>query len=132
MRNFINLIETANFMESTRYFDGFSTVPTPADTQRYMRGWCPYFALALHDLYGFEIVGAAEHFACRMPDGRFVDIRGVMTPEQFEDGFTNAHVFDMSREEVVADIELGDFKCGFYNERDLAKAKALVKKLKIQ
>ena len=114
--------------ESVRYFGGFKASPDHSATQRYMRGWCPYFALALHDLYGWQIIGAGEHFAALRPDGMLVDVRGVMTPEQFQDG-VNSHTVEYSRDDLVQDIESGSYKCGFYNDRDLAKAKTLARKL---
>jgi hypothetical protein len=128
MRRYINLIERAMITEHARYFGGFNNSPDLAVVQRYMRGWCPYFALALHDIYGWQIIGCGQHFAARRPDGMIVDVRGVMTPDQFQDGI-NSHEVEFSREDLIGDIESGSYKCGFYNERDLKKAKATIRQL---
>jgi hypothetical protein len=115
--------------ESVNYFGGFKSSPAPADTSRYMRGWCPYFALALHQLYGFEIFGMGAHFLTRRPDGMYVDIRGVMTEDQAKSGISNTEMYLTTSEELISEIDFGDFKCGFFSQNDLDKAKKLVKKL---
>jgi hypothetical protein len=143
MRSFIDIIQDYPSMiresflkklqvltEHARYFGGFNLTPAHSDTQRYMRGWCPYFALALHDMFGWQIIGAGEHFATRRPDGAMVDVRGVMTPEEFQSGI-GSHEVEFTREELIGDIESGAYSCGYFNINDLKKAKSLIKKLGI-
>lgn len=125
MRNWINIVT-----EATRFFGGFGAMPDHATTSKYMRGWCPYFALAAHDLYDFEIVSVYAHFAVKLPDGRFMDMRGIMTQDQFLDGLGGNEIYPMSRDELIAEIETGHYKCGYFYEPELAKAKRLIKKLK--
>jgi hypothetical protein len=53
-----------------------------ADERLFMEGYCGYFALALHDLTGWEVVMElngrdGNHVWCRNDQGRAVDIRGV-------------------------------------------------------
>jgi len=125
-----NMISEAQILEGMiRYFGGFAKEPTREETNRYMMGWCPYFALALHEVYGFPIVELSEHYAIKTPEGSYVDIRGVMTEEQFHDGIRETNERLISSEELISEIEQGTFSCGFYDERDLNKAIWLVKKL---
>ncbi len=131
MRDLIDIVESCALNEATAYFGGFKQTPDRSLTSKYMRGWCPYFALALHDVHKLQLVGLAEHFAAKLPDGRFCDIRGIMSEDQFLDGIADRfrEYYDTSREEVINELESGFYKCGFFEESDLKKAKALVKKL---
>lgn len=108
------------------YFGGFTHPPTRTVAIKYLTGWCPYFALAVHDLYGGQIVFAyGQHFGVQFGD-KFVDSRGITASDQWSD------ITPISREEVMQEIESGRYKCGYYEERELTKAKRLVKSLGLQ
>lgn len=128
MREFMNLVE-----QHARYFGGFAYQPEHRLVSHYMRGWCPYFALALHDIFGWELIHTGAHIACKRPDGKFVDVRGVMTPEEFKNGLNFDPYLEtdkMARAEIIADMDGAfSFKCGFFRDAELKKAKRLVKSL---
>jgi hypothetical protein len=72
--------------EHKKYFGGFKRTPTASETQRYMRGWCPYFALALHKVFGYRMLATNGHILAQAPQGDFVDVRGFMTDEEAHSG----------------------------------------------
>jgi len=113
--------------EATMYFGGFSEAPSRDMTNMYMRGWCPYFALALHDLLGYQMISNGEHFAVQHGD-QFIDIRGFMNQNEFLDGL-HGSFHPVSRNDVMNELESGAFKCGFFSESDLKKAIRVAKRL---
>ena len=110
------------------YFGGFTRPPTSAETQRYMRGWCPYFALALHKTFGYDLLGCYGHITTRRPDGKFVDVRGIMNEPQVQSGI-NKEFVPMTIDEVMEELETGEWKCGFFLDGDLTKAIRVAKAL---
>jgi hypothetical protein len=116
--------------EAQTYFGGFAAQPDRSMTQKYMRGWCAYFALAMNTVKGLPIIYYGEHVANQTTDG-FADIRGVMSPDQFKDGLMGADVEKVSASELIGDMNTGRFKSGFFDEKELKKAERLVRGLKI-
>lgn len=110
------------------YHGGFAFVPPHVERQRYMRGWCAYFSLALHDLNGLGFVRTREHFANRLPDGRFVDVRGLMDLDRFLEGLrANDRPLDIARGAVIEELNKGLYRCGLFSEADRQKARRLVR-----
>lgn len=97
---------------------------------RYMSGDCPFFALALHDVLGYEIVFTGAHLLGRDPDGGLWDVRGRHSPEAVAREF-KVPVDDLetatSRSELVAMMDSGLFKCGLFTRSGLARAKRLLR-----
>lgn len=111
------------------YFGGYQNQPTRSHVFKYMSGWCPYYALAMHDLYGYAIVSNGAHFANKIDDDHFIDIRGIAPLEQFLDNLSGKfEVF--TRDELIDEIQTGRFKCGYFLEKDLTVAKNIIKKYK--
>ena len=81
----------------------------------------------MFDVYGYPIVATGQHFANRVGDG-FVDVRGMMSGEEFVDGISGIPE-KVRREELVQDLNAGVYKCGYFDERALRKAVRLVKSL---
>ncbi len=118
-------------MAPRAYFGGFQQPPLPKQTNLYMRGECGHLALAAHKQWpGSQIwrVGLG-HFAVELPDGMFVDIRGKMTVEQVWSGLAGPEMIPLSREQVVAELDTGVYRSGFYSERAERSAGALLRQL---
>jgi hypothetical protein len=111
------------------YFGGFNFAPTREQTIKYMKGWCPYFALAVHDVFGYSIFFSTPNHFLNVHDKKYIDIRGIMTEKQVSNGIISENFITISRQELIDEINTGDYKCGFFNKKDLNSAKNLVKKL---
>jgi hypothetical protein len=113
------------------YFGGFTSAPTSAHTNKYMRGDCGYFALALASLLpGSQLweVGIG-HLAVEDNAGRFWDIRGHMTPQQLWSGLAGDRQVALSRNEVIALLDTGVYgDCLFTPTRE-AQALRLARQL---
>lgn len=112
------------------YFGGFTNPPERAVVIKYMSGWCPYFALAVHDLYGGTLLTTGDHYAVRIGD-RYVDARGVMSHDTFMRDLRREPE-ETDREWLKVDLDSGMYECGFFEESELAKAKRLVNKIGIR
>lgn len=111
--------------ENRTYFGGFKNPPTRSVAVKYLTGWCPYFAMAVYDLYGGQIIFNGQHFGVQFGE-KFVDSRGITAADEWP------NITPITRDEMVEEIESGHYKCGYYEERELAKAKRLVKSVGIQ
>lgn len=120
-----------SYGDRLRYFGGFRRPPTREETNKYMGGWCPYFALALHDLYGFELVAVGEHVLARNGDD-YYDVRGKMTEEQAKTDLGDSAVRQSSKDELMQQMEEGTFSCGFFAQSTLNTATRLVKSLMVK
>lgn len=114
-----------------RYFGGFLRRPKLEETAHYMKGYCAYFALAVHEAKGYDLVevGAGDHCAARTPDGQYVDIRGIMHETEFLNGFADTTIRETTPELVLEKLRKGVHSCGYYHEPDMDKARKIVKSL---
>ena len=101
----------------------------------YLHGDCWHFALALHRLYGLELVAVevssphgdeddaderkhpVHHVAAVLPDGRYLDIRGFLDGEAAMRrgmmGWQESAVRPSSRDEVLEILDRFSASCGF-------------------
>ena len=113
------------------YFGGFLAPPLPKQTNLYMRGECGHLALAAQKQWpGSQIwrVGLG-HFAVELPDGAFLDIRGKMSLEQVWSGLAGPEMIPLEREQVIAELNTGVYRSGFYSEQAEKAAGALLRRL---
>ncbi len=108
------------------YFGGFGQVPMHSVTQKYMRGDCGYFALALHQKMPgsqlWELGG--HHFVVEDPNGSFWDVRGQLTVEQAWFGVRGQTMRPLSRKELITELDTGVFGDARFTPSREARARA--------
>jgi hypothetical protein len=80
--------------------------------REYVSGTCAAFAIALHDLTGYQIVGinGGLHVAVMTPDGLIMDFVGTSAPRDVfrRYGMRRPPVLPWTREEAVDHVLMGE------------------------
>jgi hypothetical protein len=114
------------------YFGGFARRPEAHEVTTYMRGYCAYFALAMHEEFGHQLVDMAVHIAVMDGEGAFWDIRGRMTESEVRDGIgAQVRITPTTEADVIELIAPGLMSDGPFSKRRLHDARALVRELAV-
>lgn len=80
--------------------------------REYVSGTCGAFAIALHDLTGWPIVGinGGMHLAVRSPEGRILDHMGLFKEKKVlkRYGMVRAPILEWTREHCVDHVMMGE------------------------
>jgi hypothetical protein len=99
--------------------------------REYVSGTCGAFAIALHDLTGYPIIGinGGMHVAVRCPDGDILDYVGKSPSRQVmrRYGMRSAPVVEWTRTEAVDHVLIGEAEGDPWD--DIAVAKWVMEKI---
>ena len=93
--------------------------------REYVSGTCGAFAIALHDMTGWRIVGinGGMHLAVRSPDGMILDYMGLSTDKAVlrRYGMVRAPILEWTRDETVDHVMMGDDGRGPWDDLAVAR-----------
>lgn len=93
--------------------------------REYVSGTCGAFAIALHDITGWPIVGinGGMHLAVRSPDGMILDYMGLSKDKAVlrRYGMVRAPILEWTREETVDHVMMGDDERGPWDDLAVAR-----------
>lgn len=93
--------------------------------REYVSGTCGAFAIALHDITGWPIVGinGGMHLAVRSPDGMILDHMGLSKDKAVlrRYGMVRAPILEWTREDTVDHVMMGDDERGPWDDLAVAR-----------